>query len=82
MWKGRKGKPGLRYEGPRFVSGGSREYYGCEVCWTCKFYHMKYFRCYVPVSEGSSIYEFVGIKIKNPEWYRCYGWEPKNEYKK
>lgn len=70
------------YENRASKCFSGRNLFGCEVCWTCDFYHMEYFRCYDPVSEGLSIYEFVGIKIKNPEWYRCKNWEPKDDYKK
>ena len=79
MWKSRKGKQGERFEGFKGIADGVyRSFSGCDVCWTCRFYHMEYFRCCNPVPEGGPTSEFVGIKIKNPEWFRCPRWTEGN----
>lgn len=80
MWKGKRGKVGQRFEGFKEMGDGAyRSFSNCDVCWTCRFYHMKYFRCNNPVPDGKPIYEFVGIKIKNPEWFRCQSWKQRDE---
>jgi hypothetical protein len=78
MGKDRK-RIGERAKGYRYIKGRLREYHGCEVCWTCLYYHIRYFRCNIPVPDGKSISQYAGNKIKNPEWFRCNHWWPKDE---
>lgn len=60
-----------------------REYFGCDVCWTCQSFNSQTNECVLTYKEavdrvGSVILEsedyFVPVEIKKPTWYRCEGW--------
>ena len=68
------------YENRAFKHFSGRKLFGCEVCWTCRWFGFESMMCDNDLASYEicmpNINRFV---IINPELYRCLFWEEKNE---
>lgn len=63
------------------VGAGSERLFNCEVCWTCKFFKVEDWECFLTYEDARSVdvfniakEYFIPTVIKKPEQFRCIWW--------